>query len=88
MNIFPVTTQKVLDNVSRHCPEALSTYLQCINMADNGGEIFFTKDKVEVDMSENWRSFCNNIKKLAREDLLQWHPFNNGISVMLADINE
>jgi len=88
MNIFPVTAQKVLDNVSRHCPEALSTYLQCLNMADKEGEIFFTKDKVEVDMSENWRPFCSNIKKLAREDLLEWHPFNNGISVTLADINE
>lgn len=88
MDIHAVTTQEILDRVSRHCPEALSTYLQCFNRADPGGLVFFTKDFVEIELSDNWRSFQNNIKKLARENLLEWHPFNKGISVTLADISD
>jgi hypothetical protein len=41
-------------------------------------------------MSEGWAKFRNHIKKLALENLLNWQPFNNGISVTLAahDDNE
>lgn len=87
MDIYAVTSQEVLDKISRHCPEAMSAYLQCINRADEKGTIFFSKDMVEVNMSDDFKSFRNNIKKLAREDLLEWHPFNNGISVTLAEID-
>jgi hypothetical protein len=88
MDIHAITTQEVLERISRHCPEALSTYFQCINRAGKDGLVFFTKDLVEVDLSENWRPFQNNIKKLARENLLEWHPFDKGISVTLAEIHD
>lgn len=87
MDIYAVTSQEVLDRISRHCPEALSAYLQCINRANKEGTIFFSKDLVEIDMSDEWRPFKNNIKKLARENLLEWHPFNGGLSVTLADLH-
>lgn len=80
--------QEILDRISRHCPQALGVYLQCINRMDSQGTVFFSKELIEVDLSENFRAFRNNIKKLARENLLEWHPFNNGISVTLADIDE
>lgn len=86
MDKYAITNQEVLERISRHCPGALSTYLQCINRADPEGEIYFSKSLVEVDMSEEWRTFKKNIKALARENLLEWHPFNNGISVTLADL--
>ncbi len=85
MDIHAITTQEILERISRHCPEALSIYLQCINRANSDGGIFFSREMVEVNMSEEWRPFKNNIKKLARENLLEWHPFNDGISVTLAD---
>jgi len=88
MDIYSITSQEILDRISRHCPEALSTYLQCINRANKDNTVFFTKQLVEVDMSEDWRPFRNNIKKLARENLLEWHPFDDGISVTLVDIHE
>lgn len=88
MDIYAVTSQEVLDQISRHCPEALSAYLQCINRANKDGTIFFSKDDVEIEMSDEWRPFKKNIKKLARENLLEWHPFNDGISVTLADFYE
>ncbi len=87
MDLYAITTQEVLERISRHCPEAFSAYLQCINRADNEGSVHFTKEMVEVNMSEEWRSFRNNIKKLARENLLDWHPFNDGIHVTLMDLN-
>lgn len=87
MEIFTVTTQEILERISRHCPEALSTYLQCINLADDGGLVYFTRQHVEVNMSDSWTKFKNDIKKLAQENLLEWHPFNDGISVTLADLN-
>lgn len=39
-------------------------------------------------MSEEFRPFRSNIKKLARENLLEWHPFDGGIAVTLVDIHE
>lgn len=87
MDLYTLTTQEVLERISRHCPEALSTYLQCINRADKNGDILFTKQLIEVDMSQDLRTFRNNIKKLARENLLEWHPFADGIAVTLVDIH-
>jgi hypothetical protein len=88
MDFFNITTQEILERISRHCPEALSVYLQCINRANSEGSIFFSKGMVEIDMSEEWNPFCRNIKKLARENLLEWHPIDKGINVILATIND
>ena len=88
MDIFAITSQQTLERISRHCPDALAAYLQCINRANSDGSIFFSKQLVEEDMSEDWNPFKNKIKKLARESVLQWHPFDNGISVTLAEIQD
>jgi hypothetical protein len=88
MDIHSVNTQAVLDQISRHCPDALSAYLDCMNRADDNLTAFFSRDLVTVDMSEDWHPFKNKIKKLAREGLLEWHPFNEGISVTLASLHE
>ncbi len=87
MDIFALTTQETLDRISRHCPEALSAYLNCINRADTDGKIFFSKSFVNVEMSMGWCAFRNNIKKLALENLLEWHPFNDGIMVTLPEVS-
>lgn len=88
MDIHTITTQEILERISRHCPEALSAYLQCINRADADGHLHFTRELVEIDMSEDFRSFRNNIKKLARENLLEWSPLDNGISITLVNFDE
>ena len=88
MDLYAITSQEILDRISRHCPEALSTYLQCINRADSEGKVFFSRDSIEIDMSEGMTKFKNNIKKLALENLLEWHPFNNGIAVTLAALDD
>ena len=88
MHTNNLTSQYVLDTISRHCPEALSAYLQCVNRCNKEREVYFSKNMVEVDMSEQFRPFRNNIKKLARENFLSWAPLNDGISVILADIHD
>ena len=88
MNLYAVTSQEILERISRHCPEALSSYLQCINRSNSEGSIFFSRNIVEVEMSYGWTKFRNDIKKLALENLLEWHPFNGGISVTLAAQDE
>lgn len=84
MNIF--LYQEILDKISKHCPESLSAYIQCLNRMDADRTFFFSKSFIDVEMSEDFRTFRNNIKKLARENLLEWHPFDGGISVTLAEI--
>ncbi len=88
MQKYTVTSQEILERISRHCPSALSTYLQCVNRADHDGSIHFSRLMVDVDMSENWHAFKNNVKKLARENLLEWIPLDGGISVTLADLGD
>jgi hypothetical protein len=87
MDLYSLTTQEILDRISRHCPGALSAYLQCINRANKKGEIFFSRQMIDVDLSEDLVRFRTNIKQLARENLLEWHPFDGGISVTLAEIH-
>lgn len=84
MDLHAITSQEILDRISRHCPGSLSTYLQVINRANNSGEVQFTRKEVEFDMSETWTKFRNNLKKLALENLLEWHPVQNGLHVILA----
>ncbi len=88
MDLYAITSQEILERISLHCPQALASYLQCVNRANEKGSAFFSRDLVEVEMSYNWTKFRNSIKKLALENLLEWHPFNKGISVTLAAIDE
>lgn len=87
MDYWSITSQEVLERISRHCPEALSIYLQCLNRADAQGHVHFSKTAIEVDMSEDWLPFLRSIKKLAKENLLEWQPIDNGLSITLADIH-
>lgn len=87
-HLFAITSQEALERISRHCPQAMSAYLQCINRCDNEGVVYFSRKMVEIDLSERWGSFVNRIKNLALENLLEWHPFDEGIAVTLAALDE
>jgi hypothetical protein len=81
------TTQEILERISRHCPQAMYVYLHCFNRADHEGKIVFTKEMVDVDLSENWYWFRDHIKALARENILEWHPENDQITVIMGDLD-
>lgn len=84
MDIYAITTQEVLDRIARHCPRAMSTYFHCINRCNDDGSVYFSKTQVEVDMSESWKSFLNRVKELARECVLEWHPLDKGVQIIMA----
>lgn len=86
MNLYTLTTQEILERISKHCPTALYVYLHCLNRVDDDGSVFFSRAMVEEDMSEGWARFKNQVKKLARENLLEWHNIDGGIAITLADL--
>lgn len=88
MNIYSITSQEVLDQISRHCPSALSVFLQCINRADEDGSFYFTKNLVEDEMCISWTKFKNHIRKLSSENLLEWHMLDGGISITMMDLDD
>lgn len=88
MDIYAITSQEILDRISRHCPESMSAYLQCLNRADEFGNVKFSRKMIEEDLSEGFTKFQNCIKKLALENLLEWHPVKGGLHVTLAAIDE
>lgn len=85
---IPIELQYTLSKIGDHCPAAMTTFLHCLNRADETGSVRFTKEQIENDISESYTKFRNNIKALAREDLLEWHKMPvDGISVTLADMS-
>ena len=90
MDLFALTHQEVLDRIARHCPRAMATYLQCINLSKNNPRkpITFTRYHIEREMYENFTMFKNNLKKLALENLLEWQLLDNTIFITMADIND
>lgn len=86
--MFTLTSQEILERLSRHCPQAISTYIQCINRVDKNGKVFFSKEFIEIELSESHTKFRNNLKALARENLLEWYPKGDGYEVVLADLSE
>ena len=80
MDLYSITSQEVLERVSRHCPGSLSAYLQCLNRADSQGNVFFSKKMVEIEMSEGWTKFRNQIKKLPLR--IYW----NGIHLIMGSL--
>ena len=87
MDLHHISTQEVLERISRHCPEAMSTYLQIINRTDDL-VAHFNREMVDIDMSEEWPDFMRNIKKLAREGLIEWHPMGDDICVRICGYDE
>jgi len=88
MDLSQLTTLEILERISRHCPSSLHAYLYCLIKADSSGKAFFSRQYVELQLSEGWAKFRNQIKKLAVEGILEWHPFNDGIAIVMADIDE
>ncbi len=89
MDIYALNTQEVLERISRHCPQALSVYLHCLNRVEKDGqEVYFSRDMIEQQLSESWTRFRNNIKKLATENLLEWRLEEHGINVTLAALED
>jgi len=86
--MFEITSQDILERISRHCPSAFPVYLQCLNRQNNFGQVTFSRSMIEEEMSESWTKFKNSLKKLALENILEWHLSDRGIEVTLAATDE
>lgn len=63
--------QEILERISRHCPEALTVYIQCLNRS-NDNEVVLTPEIIDCQMSESACFVKNCLKKLAKENILNW----------------
>lgn len=84
MDLHTITTLHTLDRIARNCPRALSTFVHLICRINNEGKAVLQKQQIVNDLSESYTKFVNDIRALARENLLEWHQMGNTISVTLA----
>lgn len=78
--------REILERISLHCPEALHVYLHCVNRVSKAGPLYFSKKTIQEDMSYSWTKFVGATKKLAQENILEWHFFDQGICITLAPL--
>ncbi len=84
MDNYIYTNQAVLEKLSRHCPRAISTYMTCLHKQDDDGVVFLHKNEITNEMYESYTVFKNNLKSLAREDVLKWNETRDGIYINIA----
>lgn len=84
MDLYAITTQQQLDQISRNCPRALATYTMILAKACYEGKASFTRKQVTHDLSESYVKFRNDVRALARQDLLEWHEMGDTLQVTLA----
>lgn len=75
----------ILDQIGRHCPRALTTYITCMVRASESEKITLMKEEIVYDLSESFVKFRNDLKSLAREGLLEWHQMGDHIHITLVD---
>jgi len=48
----------------------------------------FSREDIQLDMSESFTIFKNDLKSLSREGILEWHLIDGKVHVTLADFDE
>jgi len=84
MDNYLFTSQETLEKLSRNCPRAISTYITCLNKQSEKGELFLPKSEITHQLSESYTVFKNNLKSLARENLLVWEEEDGGLFINIA----
>ncbi len=84
MDISTIITHQTLDRIARNCPRALSVYIHVTTRANPEGRVSFQKQQIIDDLSESFAKFRNDLRALAREDLLEWHQMGSYLHITLA----
>lgn len=84
MDLYTITTHENLDRIARNCPRALSAFIHLLCNAKDNGSVILQKRQISDAMSESFTKFRNDLRSLARENLLEWHQMNDTIHVTLA----
>lgn len=77
MNSYELTNQDVLCKIRNHCPEALATYLRCIDEADSDGFIRFSRTYIQNETNDDLNTFRKHIRSLSRHRLLEWNAIGD-----------
>jgi len=83
MNLNSLEHQKMLEQISKHCPQAMWTFMHLYNRRDEEGCVYMSRKQIETHLSENYAGFKKNVMALARENLLMWAEIDDGISIMM-----
>jgi hypothetical protein len=70
--------------IAENCPRALYAYVICHINADEDLFIHISRRIID-EKSLSWTRFCNDIKSLARQGLLEWGHEDGGLSITLAE---
>lgn len=84
MDLAAITTYQTLGRIARTCPRSLTTYIHLLCRADQEDKVVLEKKQITDDLSESFAKFRNDLRALAREDLLEWHQMGNFLHVVLA----
>ena len=74
-----------LNRIADHCPQALGTYLLCCANSDDSGYVTITREEILYRQYSTYTRVCNDLRRLAREGLLEFYVTKNEILVTLAD---
>lgn len=85
MDFYCYTSQETLERLSRHCPRAISTYIVCLNHQDEDGELYLPKLDINEKLSCSYTKFKNDLKSLARENVLAWREVDKGVRISVAN---
>ncbi len=69
--------------VAKNCPSAVYTYLNLWKSQDSSHRLFITRNQIRDEESESWTCFVNNLRKLSKQDLLEWKFSKDGESVVI-----
>lgn len=84
MDLSTITTYQILDQIARNCPRALSVFIHLLSRADSKGIVRLEKRQITNDLSESFAKFRNDLRALARENLLEWHQMGDYLHITLS----
>jgi hypothetical protein len=58
--------------------------MHIISRASSDGTVVFSQKQITDDFSESWTKFRNDLRALARQNLLEWHQIKNVIRIEIA----
>lgn len=77
-------SQTALFLISENCPRALYAYIICCQHCDEENLVYIDRKLID-DRSLSWTRFCNDIKSLARQGLLEWTQDEDGLTIIVAE---
>ena len=76
---------ETLDRISRHCPQALTTYLSCVLHSRGEQQTTIDRQYVEDIFLISWTKFKNHLRALTAEMVIHHHVLGDSALVHIVD---